>query len=43
MYLFNESMKNEAFYSADGDIMIVPQIGALRIRTELGILEVAPD
>ena len=36
-------MKDEAFYSADGDIMIVPQVGALRIVTELGILEVAPD
>jgi homogentisate 1,2-dioxygenase len=30
------------FYDADGELLIVPQRGALRIATELGILEVAP-
>ena len=27
---------NEAFYSADGDFLIVPQHGVLDIQTELG-------
>ena len=40
LYSFNESMKDEAFYSADGDLLIVPQVGDLHIITELGILEV---
>ena len=31
-----------AFYSADGDMLIVPQQGALDVRTELGRLRVRP-
>lgn len=31
-----------AFFSADGELLIVPQEGALRIDTELGRIEVAP-
>ena len=31
-----------AFFSADGELLIVPQQGRLRIETELGRLEVAP-
>ena len=30
------------FYDADGELLIVPQQGALRIATELGVLDVAP-
>jgi homogentisate 1,2-dioxygenase len=33
----------EAFYSADGDLLIVPQHGALDIQTELGKLLVRPN
>ena len=33
----------DAFYSADGDFLIVPQHGALDIRTELGRLLVRPN
>jgi homogentisate 1,2-dioxygenase len=29
-------MDKEAFYSADGDLLIVPQEGELLIKTELG-------
>jgi homogentisate 1,2-dioxygenase len=37
MYSCNTSMKeNSAFYSADGDFLIVPQLGKLHITTELG-------
>jgi homogentisate 1,2-dioxygenase len=34
---------HEAFYSADGDFLIVPQHGALDIQTELGYLLVRPN
>jgi homogentisate 1,2-dioxygenase len=43
VYNFQESMAaNTAFYSADGDFLIVPQRGALNITTELGKLMVRP-
>ena len=41
VYAANRSMER-CFYDADGELLIVPQEGALRIATELGILEVAP-
>lgn len=42
-YSCNISMdENSAFYSADGDFLIVPQKGALDITTELGKLYVTP-
>ena len=34
--------ESQAFYSADGDMLLVPQLGALDIRTELGRLFVRP-
>lgn len=41
---FGKDMKDtEAFYSADGDLLIVPQHGVLDIRTELGRLIVRPN
>jgi homogentisate 1,2-dioxygenase len=42
VYLATRSMENEAFYNADGEMLFVPQIGALRLRTEFGIIDVAP-
>ncbi len=41
-YAANVSMVDRAFFSADGEILVVPQQGALRIVTELGVLPVAP-
>jgi homogentisate 1,2-dioxygenase len=41
LYAFNSSMKDRFFYSADGELLIVPQLGRLRFHTELGILDVA--
>jgi homogentisate 1,2-dioxygenase len=41
-YLCNASMHNRAFYSADGDILIVPQAGTLYIKTEMGKIVVDP-
>jgi homogentisate 1,2-dioxygenase len=42
IYAANRSMDSRFFYSADGEFLIVPQQGALRLPTELGILQVAP-
>lgn len=43
MYSCNTSMsQNSAFYSADGDFLIVPQLGELIITTETGKLSVKP-
>jgi homogentisate 1,2-dioxygenase len=35
-------MKGRYFYNADGEMMFVPQQGAVRVHTELGILGLAP-
>ncbi|KAI5842713.1 putative homogentisate 1,2-dioxygenase [Tricharina praecox] len=43
VYTCGRSMPDtEAFYSADGDMLIVPQAGTLDVRTELGRLLVRP-
>jgi len=42
VYAANRPMERRAFYSADGELLIVPQQGRLRLRTELGILDVDP-
>ncbi len=42
LYAINTSMQGRFFYNADGDFLIVPQEGGLRLATEFGILEVAP-
>ncbi|MCZ7566475.1 MAG: homogentisate 1,2-dioxygenase [Burkholderiales bacterium] len=43
MYAANRAMTDRYFYDADGELLIVPQQGHLRIATELGVLEVAPQ
>lgn len=42
MYLANRDMANRFFYNADGELLIVPQQGAILARTELGNLHVPP-
>jgi homogentisate 1,2-dioxygenase len=42
-YLANRSMRDRFFYDADGELLIVPQLGRLRVATELGIMEAAPQ
>jgi homogentisate 1,2-dioxygenase len=42
LYAANRSMQGRFFYSADGELLIVPQEGRLRIVTELGVLDVEP-
>jgi homogentisate 1,2-dioxygenase len=42
VYLATRSMQDEYFYDADGEILVVPQQGALRFRTEFGIIDLEP-
>src|SRR5262249_18723754 len=42
VYACNRSMQSRFFYDADGELLIVPQQGALRIATELGALDLQP-
>ncbi|WP_068092098.1 homogentisate 1,2-dioxygenase [Novosphingobium rosa] len=42
LYASNRSMERRAFFNADGEMLILPQQGSLRIVTELGVMEVAP-
>jgi homogentisate 1,2-dioxygenase len=42
MYAANASMTDRFFYDADGELLLVPQQGALTVRTELGVLGVQP-
>ena len=42
VYLANVSMETRFFYCADGELLLVPQQGRLRIHTECGILDVEP-
>lgn len=41
-YACNHSMRERCFQSSDGDLMIVPQEGALKIRTEFGWMAIEP-
>lgn len=42
LYAATVSMTDRAFFSADGELLIVPRQGRLRLVTELGVLPVAP-
>ncbi len=42
LYCANTSMEQRYFYNADGELLIVPQLGGLRAYTEMGILQVQP-
>jgi homogentisate 1,2-dioxygenase len=42
LYACNRSMNGRFFYDADGELLLVPQLGALRVATELGVLEAGP-
>lgn len=41
-YYANTSMLDRYLLNADGEMLIVPQIGGLSIKTELGVLDVTP-
>jgi homogentisate 1,2-dioxygenase len=43
MYAANRAMGERYFYDADGELLIVPQQGRVRLATELGVIEVEPQ
>ena len=43
VYLVTESMVDAYFYSADSEMLIVPQEGRLRFCTELGVIDLEPQ
>jgi homogentisate 1,2-dioxygenase len=43
IYAAGKDMGKQGFYNADGDFLIVPQLGSLEIQTELGKMLVRPN
>ncbi len=43
VYAANRDMRHRYFYSADGELLFVPQSGRLRIATELGVIDIEPQ
>ncbi|MFN4158632.1 MAG: homogentisate 1,2-dioxygenase [Gemmobacter sp.] len=43
VYLVTASMQDAYFYSADSELLVVPQEGRLRFCTELGIIDLEPQ
>jgi len=41
-YACTRSHANQVFFSADGEMLIIPDTGGLRLFTEFGIIEIAP-
>lgn len=42
LYQCNQSMTTRYFSNSDGELLFVPYQGKLRLRTEFGVLEIAP-
>ncbi len=42
IYVATQSMVDEYFYNADGELLFVPQQGSLRLCTEFGVIDVSP-
>jgi homogentisate 1,2-dioxygenase len=42
MYAANRSMQDRVFYDADGELLVVPQLGGLVLFTEFGRLAITP-
>lgn len=42
VYIVTESMVDDYFFSADSELLVVPQEGSLRFYTELGIIDLEP-
>ena len=41
-YAVTRSMGDDYFYNADGELLIVPEIGRLRFFTEMGVIDIGP-
>ncbi|MFZ4688861.1 MAG: homogentisate 1,2-dioxygenase [Polymorphobacter sp.] len=42
-YVFTENAPNQVFFSADSELLIIPEQGDLRLFTEFGRLDIAPQ
>ena len=42
VYVADKSMDRDYFYSADSELLVVPQLGGLVFKTELGLIDIAP-
>ena len=42
IYVANIDMVDDHFFNADGELLVVPQVGGLRFLTEMGVMEVMP-
>jgi len=43
LYAANRDMQGRYFCNADGELLLVPELGRLHIETELGVLDVEPQ
>ena len=43
LYAADRDMAGRFFYDADGELLLVPQLGRLRVATELGVLDIGPQ
>lgn len=43
VYAANRDMSERFFYDADGELLIVPERGGLRLATEMGVIELVPN
>ena len=43
VYVANASMVDEHFFNADGELLIVPEAGNLRVVTEMGVMDLEPS
>jgi len=42
VYVANQSMNDDYFYNADGEMLLVPQENSIRVFTECGIIDAGP-
>src|SRR5690606_23551232 len=42
IYVANADMVDDYFFTADGELLVVPQEGGVRFLTEMGVIEVVP-
>jgi homogentisate 1,2-dioxygenase len=43
VYVANAQMVDEHFFNADGELLIVPEEGRLRVLTEMGVMDLEPS
>jgi len=43
IYVANRSMGAQHFYNADAEMLLIPQLGRLRLLTEMGTLDIEPQ